>query len=176
MLKAKKGKATKASGTEETGKGKEQPEAGVKPEEKSAEDQLDAQTLGGAIDGRRGLAKPSAARLAELFSLTAWFFTQVASSRKLWSMVSGRWVFCVQFRRIFMTLLHVIWLATADLRMGPLADQAAREELTVLLGVAPLIYMDFRVETVGQASASDASEEGSGGCISCSTSTSFRGT
>ena len=95
--------------------------------------------------------------------MTAHLLGKRSPTKKLLQAVAGVWVFLAQFNRATMVLMHDIWRAIEGHYDAQGKAEVCRREFLALIGVLPLMVMDFRLPLSEVVTASDASEEGAWG-------------
>ena len=135
-------------------------------ERKSVKSALAGEMQGGFIEGKEGLIKPKADKVAR-YLRGAWFLLQSKKTDlKRIQMVAGGLVYLFSYRRCLMSCLNEVWsfIAGFEGRLGTwkIIPDSVRRELFSCIALAPLAYIDLRAPYDPVVSASDASEGGGG--------------
>jgi len=125
-----------------------------------------AERLGAFLDGRRGAATGTPRKLLELLSLFLHTLQQQEPGQTLVEMLCGRFIHRMQFRRATMGSLTRIWKYLRRWGRRRRVPIEVEEDLMVAAGLLPLMLCDFRATVSGTITCSDASEAGSGVCVS----------
>eukprot|EP00435_Cladocopium_sp_Y103_P015762 s1497_g3.t2 len=121
--------------------------------------------MGAEIDGVKGwLAAPRSKRM-ETMGFVLWLLGQKQPKTKGTLMVLGRMVRCFEFQRPLMSVLRDCWPTVGPHVRMPVKRAVVR---SLLRGAAmlPMAVSNLRSQVDGLVSASDASEQGGGLCIS----------
>ena len=130
----------------------------------------EGQTLGVAIDGKRGAVCLGFDKLSDMICLTMFILSQGVQSSKSLAMLVGRLIFMFQLRRPCMVMLqHVFQVINRQVAV-PQRLSACCDELLTCLCLLPVCFLDWRLPLDSLVTCSDASETGAGVCMSKSLS------
>jgi len=138
---------------------------------KAVQQETIAEIQGALVDGQSGRVKPKPNKVLKYVELTWWLLQEGKASQKQLQVVCGGLVYCCMFRRPLLGLLNKVWAHIVSLSAEP---PVVRRELPLLvkmelarfLCAIPLAQMNLRTPVVGCVTASDASEQGGGFCVS----------
>ena len=124
------------------------------------------------MDGVAGIAFPREEKLAKYFGLALSLVLSNRATQKQWQVVCGGLVYFTMFRRPLLGSLNRVWSHIESYNTGAFTQDSPRDcklEVSRLLGLLPLAFMDFRLPTHPQVTCSDASSTGGGICASVGT-------
>eukprot|EP00435_Cladocopium_sp_Y103_P056874 s86_g19.t1 len=118
------------------------------------------QELGAEVDGDKGILGVSVDKLQRMAVATLWLLAQQLLTKKNTQIITGRWVFALQFRRPAMGFLQDVWQITAGNKPGQAKlDERAKGELWGLLLASPLLHCNLCAGIAKQVVCTDASEK-----------------
>ncbi len=127
-----------------------------------------ADELGARFDSREQMLGSSGLRLVKLLQSTLFVLGRYHVPTKWLQVMAGRWVHVLQFRRLGMSTLQMVWKWIAKRRIGPAGVLQARSELLMLCFGACLFHTHSGAQISPMVTASDAS--GRGGAVGFSDS------
>eukprot|EP00435_Cladocopium_sp_Y103_P006815 s1280_g2.t1 len=118
------------------------------------------QELGAEVDGDKGILGVSVDKLQRMAIATLWLLAQSRLTKKNTQIITGRWVFALQFRRPAMGFLQDVWQITAGSKPGKLKlDERAKGEIWGLLLALPLLHCNLCAGIAKHVVCTDASEK-----------------
>jgi len=132
--------------------------------------------LGGQLDGIRGdLASPRL-KTATLCALTMQLIVLGHSTPQLLQCILGSWIFVLMFRRPAMCILTQVFHEGTGCRANEIfcLSQAARQELLLLVILAPCFQTDLRAKPLDTLYCTDASPFAAGVCAARVSTTASR--
>ena len=138
---------------------------------KAVSRQTYAEVQGAMVDGRMGIAYPKTEKVFKYAHLTRLLLEQGDCTQKQLQVVTGGLVYIAMFTRPILGSLNHVWrFLTSFDHLPPFIKQELPpevvKELSRILGLLPLAYMDFRGTLSKKVTASDASEQGGGVTVS----------
>eukprot|EP00438_Fugacium_kawagutii_P035486 Skav230564 [mRNA] locus=scaffold2372:215072:220645:- [translate_table: standard] len=121
--------------------------------------------MGAYVDGQAGIISAPRSKMFEVMGFFVWALGQDKPINKSLRMILGRLVRCFEFRRPLMSLLRSCWPSGSVLAARPWKVEAFRSLLRACI-MLPMAQADLRAQVDGLVSASDASEDGGGLCVS----------
>ena len=121
--------------------------------------------MGAEIDGIEGILGAPRAKKLEVLRFSLWFLGQKWPKQKGLLMILGRMVRCFEFQRPLMSVLRECWPKINVHVRCPVSAGAVRSLIRGCV-MMPLAVAQLRVPVTGLVSASDASEQGGGLCVS----------
>lgn len=121
--------------------------------------------MGAYVDGELGIVSAPPDKVKEVLGFTLWAMAQPKPSNKVLMMILGRMVRCFEFRRPLMSVLRNCWPRGHVHSRRPWTCDAFRSLLRACV-MLPMGYSDLRSSVDPLVSASDASEDGGGLCVS----------
>ena len=116
--------------------------------------------LGGWLDGENAVLGVTSLRLIKLIRSTSVVLSRTWVPIKWLQVICGRWVHVLQFRRIGMTGLHIIWKWISGKILNFKTRLKAREELLMTVMGSCLFHTSLSAQVSDIATASDASSTG----------------
>ncbi|CAE7349712.1 unnamed protein product [Symbiodinium sp. CCMP2592] len=139
-------------------------------DKKSVKQKTFAEIQGAEIDGSLGVSRPKGEKLGKYASAAISLLRKKKCSRKEIQVVCGGLVYFCMFRRPLMSCLNYVWRFIQSFDdPGPLQRElpsAVVSELSMFLCLLPLAHQDFRSPISRYVTASDASMDGGGLCVS----------
>eukprot|EP00438_Fugacium_kawagutii_P015982 Skav227119 [mRNA] locus=scaffold199:491231:496900:+ [translate_table: standard] len=137
---------------------------------KSVAQQTCAEVQGALVNGSTGVVSPKPSKVAKYIGLAVQLLLQGCASQRELQVVGGGFVYAAMFRRPLLASLNSIWRMIVNLEgRGMLRARLPRSvvaELTRFICLVPLASMSLRSPFDGMVTASDASNEGGGVCMS----------
>lgn len=117
--------------------------------------------LGAEIRGDEKTLSVANDKLLKLVQANMWLVVQRVLDRKHVSILMGRWIFVLQFRRPAMAGLEMVWkLISGTEKITTKLKQAVRREVLQLVLLVPLLHCNLGAGIEGRMVATDASEKG----------------
>ena len=129
-------------------------------EEKNLKDGKEATELGAYIGGEGQWLGASTERVFRTCKATCWVLRQQYLGRKTLQMLMGRWTFCMQFRRPFMSHFQATWEVLSRDRPRKAASDLCRDELVFAMYGSCLMHTWLGMKVDDQVMCSDASLSG----------------
>ena len=129
-------------------------------EEKNLKDGKEATELGAYIGGEGQWLGASTERVFRTCKATCWVLRQQYLGRKTLQMLMGRWTFCMQFRRPFMSHFQATWEVLSRDRPRKAASDLCRDELVFAMYGSCLMHTWLGMKIDDQVMCSDASLSG----------------
>ena len=137
---------------------------------KSVSQQFQGEVQGAWVDGRKGyvMAKPS--KVVKYIRLALELICGGKASQKELQVIGGGFVYAAMFRRPALSGLNHLWRMIVALDQKPksvkvLLKREVVLELVRFITLTPLLYMDLRTPFDEVVTASDASTQGGGVCV-----------
>lgn len=121
--------------------------------------------MGAEIDGIKGTLSAPIQKKREVIGFMLWLFAQGQPKTKGVLMILGRMVRCFEFCRPLMSVLRDCWPKSRPQVRMPLKRETLRSLVRASV-LMPLAVCNLRAQVDGLVSASDASEDGGGLCVS----------
>ena len=121
--------------------------------------------MGAQVNGIEGTLSAPPQKMWEVLGFVLWAFQHKRPSNKSLMMILGRLVRCFEFRRPLMSLLRDCWPKGHVSWRIPLRTETRRSLVRACLMMC-MAVADLRSAIDGLVSASDASEDGGGLCVS----------
>ena len=137
---------------------------------KSVESQCRAEVQGAWVDGTLGIAMAKPSKAAKYIKLGLELLKRGACSQKELQVVGGGFVYICMFRRPLLSGLNQIWSVIVDLEGSPRhmryqLRQEVAHEIARFIGLIPLAFINMRAPFDARVTASDASTQGGGICV-----------
>ena len=138
---------------------------------KTVEQELQAEVQGAIVDGVTGRVKPKPDKVLKYVELAIALLHEGRATQKQMQIVCGGFVYCALFRRAMLGMLNSVWKFIVSFANDPPVIKRdipglVKFEIARFICAIPLAQMDLRAETLGEVTASDASEYGGGFCVS----------
>lgn len=138
---------------------------------KSVQQEWTAEVQGALVNGDKGIicAKPS--KIAKYTALVLEVLKTGKASQRELQVIGGGFVYVCMFRRPLLCSLNHLWSSIVSLEGRPRGWRAmlSKEvvvELVRFVALLPLAFINLRTQVCGEVTASDASLQGGGACIS----------
>ena len=138
---------------------------------KAVETMAHAEVQGAWIDGQQGVVTAKPSKMVKYVALALNMLLKGDASQRELQVLGGGFVYLSMFRRPLLSGLNQIWKSIVDL--DPLPNGARKPlkrevvaEVSRFLGLVPLAMMNLRMDCDPLVTASDASTEGGGACVS----------
>ena len=119
-----------------------------------------ATELGVEVNGPLGLMGASATRIFKAVLASLHLIGGRPLSSRMVQVVLGRWIFILQYRRPSMAVLSRAWDYINQPQRNTRCWQTLCQEITLLIGLSPLLQFDLRMEFNTVVTCSDASKSG----------------
>eukprot|EP00438_Fugacium_kawagutii_P016505 Skav226384 [mRNA] locus=scaffold1028:952:4557:- [translate_table: standard] len=138
---------------------------------KATEQQWLAEGQGALVDGQRGVISAKPAKVAKYIAMTLELLKHGRASQRELQVVGGGLVYLCMFKRPLLCGLNKLWKVIVGLEGAPRSWKVPLcKELTVelvrFLALLPLAYINLRAGFAKEVTASDASLQGGGACVS----------
>ena len=138
---------------------------------KGVENQLSAEIQGAWLDGRKGTLCARPSKIMKYVALALDVLERGACTQRELQVIGGGFVYIAMFKRPLLSALNHIWSQITDMEGRPLQERwsvrpVVALEMVRFLCLIPLASMNLRLKFDHMVTASDASTQGGGICMS----------